>query len=98
MDDEWAADFAAFLHHVGQPPTEHHTLDRIDNTRGYYPGNVRWATALEQGSNKRNNRIVTYQGEQFTLSQLARKIAAECGVLRSQMLSALEHEIYGRKR
>jgi hypothetical protein len=29
-----------------------YSLDRIDNDRGYEPGNVRWSTAAEQNSNK----------------------------------------------
>ena len=97
MDDEWAVDPVAFVSYVGQPPSDNHTLDRIDNSRGYFPGNVRWATPFEQGANKSNNRIVTFQGEQYTLSQLARFVAAECGILPKHMLSALEHEIYERK-
>lgn len=94
MDDEWAADPVAFVRDVGQPLSPNHTLDRIDNAKGYHPGNVRWATPLEQANNKTNNRVVTYQGERYTLAQLARKIAADCGIPPKQMLTALEHELY----
>jgi len=31
------------------------TLDRIDNDRGYEPGNVRWASRTEQVLNRRIN-------------------------------------------
>ena len=98
MWDEWLVDVVAFVRDVGQPPSDDHTLDRIDNAKGYYPGNVRWATPLEQGSNKSNNRWVTYQGGRYTISQLARKIAEECGITHKQMLSALEHAMYRPKR
>lgn len=40
-----------FLSHIGPRPTPHHSLDRIDNDRGYEPGNVRWATKIEQRRN-----------------------------------------------
>lgn len=96
MHDEWADNPEAFIRDVGQPPTANHTIDRIDNTKGYFPGNVRWATPLEQANNKSNNRFVTYQGERYTVSQLARKIAEECGITHAQMLGALEKVMYRR--
>lgn len=98
MWEEWAADPVAFVRDVGQPPSPNHTLDRIDNAKGYEPGNVRWATPLEQGNNKTNNVVVMFRGERYTLSQLARMIAKECGISFDQMRVALEHEMYGRRR
>jgi hypothetical protein len=56
MCPEWRDDFAAFLSyvekldHYGEPGR---TIDRIDNSLGYQPGNVRWATASEQNLNRR---------------------------------------------
>jgi hypothetical protein len=37
---------------LGERP-EGHTLDRIDNDRGYFPDNVRWADAKTQSNNQR---------------------------------------------
>lgn len=34
------------------------TLDRIDNTKGYYPENCRWATREEQAQNRSSTIIV----------------------------------------
>jgi pentatricopeptide repeat protein len=45
-------EFANFYEDMGDPPPGL-TLDRIDNDRGYGPGNVRWATAREQVLNRR---------------------------------------------
>ncbi len=50
---EWRESYAAFLDHVGRRPSPKHSLDRIDNEGDYEPGNVRWATALEQRHNCR---------------------------------------------
>jgi hypothetical protein len=50
--DRWRADFAAFLADVGRRPSPAHSLDRIDNDRGYEPGNCRWATAYVQARNR----------------------------------------------
>lgn len=59
---EWERSFAAFLAAVGPKPSPAHSIDRIDNERGYEPGNVRWATRTEQNRNKRNARMVTLDG------------------------------------
>lgn len=54
MAAEWLHDFAAFFAHIGLRPGSGYTLDRIDNDRGYEPGNVRWATRLVQRHNRRD--------------------------------------------
>lgn len=63
--------FANFLDDLGERPTAQHTIDRIDNRRGYEVGNLRWATPKEQSRNKRTNRWVTHNGETKILSDWA---------------------------
>lgn len=45
--------FLNFLKHVGPSPTLKHTIDRIDNDKGYEPGNLKWSTPKEQRANQR---------------------------------------------
>lgn len=60
--ERWKNSFADFLEDVGERPSPMHSIDRKDNSRGYEPGNVQWATRSEQGRNTRRNRLVTVDG------------------------------------
>ena len=53
---EWTDGYPAFLAHIGRAPSPKHTLDRIDNDRGYEPGNLRWSTVKEQNANRRRRQ------------------------------------------
>ncbi len=54
--------YGGFLADMGDRPADT-SLDRIDNSRGYEPGNCRWASRAEQSRNKRGNVLVTIRGE-----------------------------------
>ncbi|MFD1274885.1 hypothetical protein [Streptomyces kaempferi] len=49
----WQDSFEAFFGDIGPRPSADHTLDRVDNDRGYEPGNVQWRTRREQAQNRR---------------------------------------------
>lgn len=63
----WRKSFENFLADMGHPPTNKHTLDRIDNDEGYCKENCRWATMKDQCRNRRSNRLITHQGKTQTL-------------------------------
>jgi len=70
--DQWADSFEEFYRHIGDPPTSKHTLDRIDGSKGYEPGNVRWATWKEQQNNRCYNVVLDTPDGKFTVAQFLR--------------------------
>lgn len=73
VDPAWL-DFDQYYADTGEPPTEQHTLDRIDNEKGYGPDNWRWATKAEQARNRRYCHLLTFTGKTQTASEWAREL------------------------
>lgn len=63
--DEWRESYVAFRDYIlstlGERPKGCH-LDRVDNNRGYEPGNVRWASPSDNCLNKRTTKFLTING------------------------------------
>ena len=50
---------------------ENLTLDRIDNNKGYSPGNCRWADRKTQANNSRKNHLIDYCGQRKSIAQFS---------------------------
>jgi len=72
--DRWRRSFKAFLADVGTRPGPGYSLDRIDNARGYEPGNVAWRSMKEQSRNTRRNRVIEFRGERMCVAAWAERI------------------------
>lgn len=71
--EEWRADALAFVRDLGLPPTMKHTIDRIDNDKGYFKENCRWVTIDVQVRNKSDNLVFTVSGVTKVLSEWCRE-------------------------
>src|SRR4029077_20496278 len=74
MCDRRRHSFPQFLADVGLRPSPRHSLDRINNEKGYVPRNVRWPLPEVQCNNMRVNPRLTFKGRSQTVSQWAREL------------------------
>jgi hypothetical protein len=90
--DRWLDSFENFLEDMGERPTLKHSIDRIDNNKGYSPENCRWATAKEQSRNNRRNIWFDYLGRKILLVDLAEKTGVNQSVIMRRLRKGLSFE------
>lgn len=85
--DEWRNDFEAFLRFMGLRPSPKHSIERDKGDVGYEPGNCRWATKIEQANNRRNNRMLTFNGRTMSMADWARELGIGRATLKMRLKS-----------
>ena len=83
VSSSWLSSFSRFHSDMGDRPSNKHSLDRIDNDKGYSVDNCKWSTVTEQRMNRRQfksetgHRNITMNGRLFQvqMTRQSRKLS-----------------------
>lgn len=80
--DRWSREngFINFLTDMGEAP-KGLSIERKDNYLGYCKANCIWATQKKQNRNKRNNRLIEFNGKTQCLTAWAEELGIKCKTL-----------------
>lgn len=68
--------FSCFLSDMGAKPSSEMTMERIDNDRGYEPGNVVWVHRSKQARNTRATHYVEIGGLKISFAEAVERFGA----------------------
>lgn len=80
----WMKSFQNFIDDMGVRPTTKHSIERLNNNKGYSPKNCKWVTRTVQNRNLRRNVYLDYNGERLVLSEWADRMKIPRDVLRTR--------------
>lgn len=84
--DEWKKDFIAFRSWaLSNGYADNLSIDRIDVNGNYEPKNCRWVDTKTQANNRRNNRIIIYLNNEYTVSEFADFLKVSYWTVRNQL-------------
>ena len=78
---QWVNDYLQFKKDMGPRPSPAHSLDRINSDGPYSPENCRWALFSVQQNNRSNNRLLSIEGVQKTVSEWAQSSGVRYGLI-----------------
>ena len=65
--DNWDVFVFEVESEIGKLPFKNAHFDRIDNNRGFFPGNIQWATPQRNMNNRQSNHMLTAFGKTQSL-------------------------------
>jgi hypothetical protein len=92
----WRNSYKEFLAYIlktiGRRPSAEYSLDRIDNNKGYVPGNIRWSTVEKQNRNKSDSWILKIGNQSKTVMEWSRKFGVNHSTIRSRLSKGIVPE------
>lgn len=98
--EEWKNDFMSFYNWAIQNGYKDNlTIDRIENNGNYEPSNCRFISNSAQQRNRRNNRIIEYNGEKNCMVEWADKFGISDNALYMRLYSgwSIERALTSKK-
>lgn len=100
VDPRWRT-FPPFYADMGPCP-KGYSIDRIENAKGYAPGNCRWADNFQQNGNRSLSHWIEWDGKRLTVSEWARTLRVTRNTVKNRWLvhrdlSPVKPQYYARK-
>ena len=85
------------LENLGERPPKHE-LDRVDNNRGYAPGNLRWATRKQNAANRQNTILEEYKPEEWPYAVGVVRRRLREGLTREQIIEQARQAVKEKRK
>jgi hypothetical protein len=85
--ERWRNSFENFWDDMKAGYIENLTLDRTDNNKNYCKDNCRWTTQTEQSNNRRDNRIIEFNGNKKTMAEWAKYLKVNYHSLANRIIT-----------
>lgn len=90
--ESWLNSFEEFYKDMGNAPSKNHTIERIDNSIGYFPGNCKWATQKEQNRNYSQNIFMTKDGKTACATEWAEFYGVDRHAIYRRIKKGVSHD------